>query len=68
MHFVEGEPDMDRATYFVSKIAIVPAANTGMAAWRKKLYVVMARNAADPAEYFRPPDDQTVTTGGRIPL
>jgi KUP system potassium uptake protein len=65
---IEGEPDIDSATYFVSRIAIVPGAHTGMAMWRKKLFVAMARNAADPAEYFRLPDDQTVTTSGRIYL
>jgi KUP system potassium uptake protein len=65
---IEGRPDLDSATYFVSQIAIVPGAHTGMAMWRKKLYVAMARNAADPAEYFRLPDDQTVSTSGRIQL
>jgi KUP system potassium uptake protein len=65
---IAGEPDVDRATYFVSHIAIVPGAHTGMAMWRKKLFVAMARNAADPAEYFRLPDDQTVSTSGRIQL
>jgi len=28
--------------------------------------VAMARNAATPAEYYRLPDDQTVTMGGRV--
>jgi KUP system potassium uptake protein len=39
-----------------------------MAMWRKNLYVAMARNAADAADYFRLPDNQTVTTSGRIRL
>jgi KUP system potassium uptake protein len=26
--------------------------------WRKKLFIVMARNAANPAEYFGLPEDQ----------
>jgi KUP system potassium uptake protein len=39
-----------------------------MALWRKKLYVAMARNAADPAKYFRLPDTRTVSTSGRIQL
>jgi KUP system potassium uptake protein len=65
---IEGEPDIDRATYFISKVAIVRGSSMVMNTWRKKLYVAMARNAADPAEYFRLPDSQTVTTSGRIPL
>ena len=65
---IEGEPNLDDATYFVSKIAIVPTDEPGMSGWRKKLYVAMARNAADPADYFRLPDDRTVITSARIPL
>ena len=65
---IEGAPDFDQATYFLSQTTIVPADAPGMAAWRKKLFVTMARNAADPARYFRLPDDQTVTMGGRIKL
>ncbi len=65
---IEGEPNLDDAAYFVSKTAIVPTREPGMSGWRKKLYVLMARNAADPADYFRLPDDQTVITSARIPL
>lgn len=60
--------DLEQATYFISHITIVPTEAPGMVAWRKKLFVAMARNAADPADYFRLPDDQTVVTGGRIQL
>lgn len=67
-HLIEGAPDFDQATYFLSQTTIVPADAPGMAAWRKKLFVTMARNAADPARYFRLPDNQTVTMGGRIHL
>ncbi len=65
---IEGDPDLADAAYFVSRIAIVPTRDGRMASWRKKLYVAMARNAADPADFFRLPDDQTVITSGRIPL
>ena len=66
--FIEGKPDLGEATYFVSNIAIAATDRPGMAPWRKKLYVAMARNAADPADYFRLPADRTITTSGRIPL
>jgi KUP system potassium uptake protein len=65
---LDGEPDLEQATYFVSNIAIAPNDAPGMASWRKRLFAAMARNAADPADYFRLPDDRTVTTSGRIPL
>jgi KUP system potassium uptake protein len=67
-HRIEGEPDLEHATYFLSDITIVPTGGAGMAAWRKKLFVTMARNAAGAADYFRLPDDRTVSTSGRIHL
>ena len=65
---IEGRPELEHATYFVSKIAIAATDAPGIASWRKKLYVAMARNAADPADYFRLPEGRTITTSGRIPL
>jgi KUP system potassium uptake protein len=65
---LEGGLELSHATYFVSKVAIAATDASGMASWRKKLYVAMARNAADPADYFRLPDSGTVTTSGIIPL
>ena len=46
----------------------LPTDDPGMNPWRKKFFVAMARNAANPAEYFRLPDDQTVTMSGRVDL
>jgi len=68
LHLIAGDPDIDHATYFLSHITIVPSSAPGMAAWRKKLFVTMARNAAGPAQYFRLPDTRTLTTSGRIQL
>jgi KUP system potassium uptake protein len=67
-HLIEGAPDFDRATYFLSQITIVPTKAPGMSAWRKKIFVTMSRNAANPAEYFRLPDNHTVTMSGRVQL
>jgi KUP system potassium uptake protein len=39
-----------------------------MSRWREKLFLTMAHNAANPAEYFRLPDNRTVTLGERIDL
>jgi KUP system potassium uptake protein len=39
-----------------------------MSSLRKRLFVTMSRNAANPVEYFRLPDDQTVTTSASIEL
>jgi KUP system potassium uptake protein len=65
---IEGVPNVDGATYFLSESTIVPTRAPGMAVWRKKAFVAMARNAANPAEYFRLPDNQTVRMSWRIQL
>ena len=36
--------------------------------WRKRLFLALARNAANPVAYFRLPDDRTVTVGERVAL
>jgi KUP system potassium uptake protein len=58
--------DFERASYFVSRITVVPTNDPVMRRWRKRLFVAMARNEADPIEYFRLPDDRTVTMGSLI--
>jgi KUP system potassium uptake protein len=67
-HLIAGDPNIDDATYFLSQTTILPSDAPGMAAWRKKLFVAMDRNAADPVQYFRLPDTQTFTTSGRVQL
>jgi KUP system potassium uptake protein len=58
--------DLGDVTYFVSRITIVRTDAPGMARWRKKLFVAIAKNAASPVEYFRLPFDRTVTMGAHI--
>jgi KUP system potassium uptake protein len=65
---VEGELDLERASYFLSRITIVATDAPGMARWRKKLFVVIARNAANPVALFGLPDDQTVILSAHIEL
>jgi KUP system potassium uptake protein len=65
---IEGPADLEAPTYFLSRITIVPTAAPGMARWRKKLFVTIARNAANPVAYFGLPDDDTVVIGSHIEL
>jgi KUP system potassium uptake protein len=60
--------DLQSASYFLSQITIVPTRASGMNRWRKRLFLVLARNAATPVVYFRLPDDRTVTVGERVAL
>jgi KUP system potassium uptake protein len=65
---VEGEIDVDSASYFLSRITIVPTRAPGMAMWRKKLFVLIARNAANPVAYFGLPDERTIVMSSHIVL
>jgi KUP system potassium uptake protein len=67
---LEGEEHVDlrRATYFLSRITIVPTDKPGMAPWRKKLFIAIARNTSNPVAYFGLPDDRTVVLGSHVEL
>ncbi len=56
------------ATYFLSSIRIVTDGRSEMPMWRKRLFTVMARNAASPADYFKLPAERVVTLGSRISI
>jgi KUP system potassium uptake protein len=58
--------DLDDASYFLSQITIARTDAPGMSTWRKKLFLAMAHNAANPVEYFALPHNRTVTMGARI--
>ena len=50
------------------RITIVRTDAPGMARWRKKLFVAIARNASNPVALFGLPDDQTVILSAHIEL
>jgi KUP system potassium uptake protein len=65
---LEGSVDIDHASYFLSQMTIVSTDSLGMSRWRKRLFLAMAHNAANPASFFGLPDERTVTMGARIHL
>jgi KUP system potassium uptake protein len=67
-HLLERTIDLAHASYFLSQITIVQTDASSMSAWRKRLFLAMAHNAANPVRYFRLPDDRTVIMGERISL
>lgn len=60
--------DPDTAFYFLSRVALQRGDDPGMATWRKRLFIGMAHNAANPAVLFRLPEERTVVMGSRIDL
>jgi KUP system potassium uptake protein len=62
---LERNLDLEHASYYLSRIVIRPNGE-GMHSWRKRLFVLMARNAASPIDHFGLPADRTVIMGEQI--
>ena len=60
--------DLEHASYFVSRMTITPESHSGMARWRKKLFITMARNATSPMEAFGLPIDRTVVVASKVEI
>ncbi|WP_375490406.1 potassium transporter Kup [uncultured Jatrophihabitans sp.] len=60
--------DPQHASYFVSRLTITRAGRGGMATWRKRLFIGLAHNAANPSANFRLPVDRTVVMGGHLEI
>ncbi|KQO64573.1 potassium transporter Kup [Curtobacterium sp. Leaf261] len=58
--------DIEDASYFVSRGALRPSRGPSMVRWRKKLFVALAQNAANPAARFGLPPHHTVTMGSDV--
>jgi KUP system potassium uptake protein len=65
---LEVDFDPDSASYFVSRAALHPTRKPGLARWRKSLFVALAHNAANPADYFGLPSDRTVVMGTNVDI
>jgi KUP system potassium uptake protein len=65
---LEREADFENVSYFLSRISIIATNEPGMARWRKKLFIAIARNSASPVPYFHLPDERTVVMASHIEL
>jgi KUP system potassium uptake protein len=65
---LESGIDLETASYFVSRASLQQTRNPGMVRWRKKLFVGLAHNATNPADYFGLPMDRTVVMGTHLEL
>jgi len=56
-------------SYFLSRQRLVPAGGAGrMSGWRERLFAAMARNAADPADYYKLPTNRVAELGAQIEI
>ncbi|WP_265443635.1 potassium transporter Kup [Flexivirga meconopsidis] len=60
------EVDPDDVYYFLSRITVHGGRDRVMPRWRKRLFLAMAHNAANPAEYYRLPEARTVVMGAQV--
>ncbi|NJC70746.1 potassium transporter Kup [Planosporangium thailandense] len=59
---------LDEVSYFVSKITLRRTDRPGLAAWRKRLFIVLAHNAASQAEFLHLPDERTIILSAEVPV
>jgi KUP system potassium uptake protein len=62
----EGQVAIDEASYFLSKLELVPGREATMAKWRKHLFIATSYITADAAAFFGLRLDRTVVVGSRI--
>jgi len=53
-------------TYFLGRETLLPTGSAKMATWRKRLFIVMARNAQTASSFFRLPPNRVVEMGAQI--
>jgi KUP system potassium uptake protein len=64
----ERDVDFNAVSYFLSRITIISGDEPGMARWRKKLFIAIARNASNPVPYFHLPDERTIVMSAHVEL
>jgi KUP system potassium uptake protein len=60
--------DLDDVTYFLGRETIIVTRHPGMAVWRERLFVLMARNAVRATAYFRLPTERVVELGVQVEM
>jgi KUP system potassium uptake protein len=63
---VECPVDARNASFFLSRVELKATDRPGMSRWRKRLFLVTALIAAEPADSFKLPEERTVTLGSEI--
>jgi KUP system potassium uptake protein len=62
------EMDLDDMIYFLGRETIIITENRGMATWRERIFVLMARNAVRATAFFRLPPERVVELGVQVEM
>jgi KUP system potassium uptake protein len=60
--------DLDDVIYFLGRETIIVTKRPGMALWRERLFVLMARNAVRATAFFRLPPERVVELGVQVEM
>ncbi len=60
--------DEDDVTYFLGRETLIVTKAPGMAMWRERLFVLMARNAVRATTFFRLPPERVVELGVQVEI
>jgi KUP system potassium uptake protein len=60
--------DMMTTTFFLGRETLLPTGRSAMAKWRKRLYILLARNAPSAAAFFEIPANRVVELGTQLEL
>jgi KUP system potassium uptake protein len=60
--------DEDDVTYFLGRETLIATRAPGMALWRERLFVLMARNAVRAPTFFRLPPERVIELGVQVEL
>lgn len=58
--------DLTSTSFFISRRNIVASAKFGMPLWQDRIYIAMANNASDAADYFNLPLERVVELGVQL--
>jgi KUP system potassium uptake protein len=63
-HGIRARPN--ETSYYLGRERLLPTGNSPMATWRKKIFVVLSRNARSATEFFNIPPNRVVELGTQI--
>lgn len=60
--------DIMSTSFYVSRRSLKPAAQSAMAAWQTRLFIILSRSANDATEYFQIPTGRVVEVGTQVTI
>jgi KUP system potassium uptake protein len=60
--------DIMSTSFFLSRRALKPAAQSGMPLWQDRLFIALARSANDATDYFQIPTGRVVEVGTQVTI